>query len=68
MIKALIKIMSAIGRPLYTDGVTIEMQQISYVRVLVETDVSQPLVDTITLNIAGGDFQQKVENESNWAC
>ncbi|KAF3668476.1 hypothetical protein FXO38_08033 [Capsicum annuum] len=49
--EALSKIMSVVDRPLYNDGVTTEIQLISYARILDETDVSQPLVEIITLSI-----------------
>ncbi|KAK4706906.1 hypothetical protein R3W88_033549 [Solanum pinnatisectum] len=51
-----IKVVSAVGKPLYTDRYTIEMNHISYARVLVEVDISQPLVE-----IFGHD------NEEYWA-
>ncbi|KAG5608273.1 hypothetical protein H5410_019554 [Solanum commersonii] len=38
------KVASAIGQPLYTDSFTASMDRISYTRILVETDVSQPLM------------------------
>ncbi|PHU14042.1 hypothetical protein BC332_15247 [Capsicum chinense] len=52
--EALSKITSVVDRPLYNDGVTTEIQLISYVRILDETDVSQPLVEIITLSIPRG--------------
>lgn len=47
--EALRKVVSAIGRPLYTDKFTANMDIISYARILVEADVAQPLPDSIEL-------------------
>lgn len=47
--EVLSKVASAIGKPLYTDSFTASMARISYARVLVETDVSQPLLDSIEM-------------------
>ncbi|XP_070040906.1 uncharacterized protein [Nicotiana tomentosiformis] len=41
--EALSKLVSGVGKPLYTDKITAEMEKISYAKVLVEADVSQPL-------------------------
>ncbi|WMV29970.1 hypothetical protein MTR67_023355 [Solanum verrucosum] len=61
--EALSKVASAVGKPLYTDRYTIEMNRISYARVLVEVDISQPLVEIVTLDTPHGSFQQDVNYE-----
>lgn len=45
--EALSKVASAVGRPLYMDSFTANAEKISYARVLVEVDVSQPLLDSV---------------------
>ncbi|KAK6786919.1 hypothetical protein RDI58_015444 [Solanum bulbocastanum] len=59
--EALSKGESAIGKPLYTDSFTASMTRISYARVLVEADVSQPLLDSIDIVIPTGSIQQQIE-------
>ncbi|KAH0751732.1 hypothetical protein KY285_004880 [Solanum tuberosum] len=54
---------TAIGKPLYTDNFTASIERISYARILVETDVSQPLIDSIEIVTPSGTFQQPVEYE-----
>lgn len=50
-LEALVKVASAIGQTLYTDKYTADMARISYARVLVEVDISQPLVETIVIKL-----------------
>ncbi|KAG5630687.1 hypothetical protein H5410_002404 [Solanum commersonii] len=47
---------SAVGKPLYTDQYTIEMNHISYARVLVEVDISQPLLEIFTVDTHHGSY------------
>ncbi|XP_059306461.1 uncharacterized protein LOC132057887 [Lycium ferocissimum] len=47
--EALGKVTSAIGRPMYTDKFTANMEKLSYARVLIEIDVAQPLLGSIKL-------------------
>ncbi|KAM3337632.1 hypothetical protein P3S68_031957 [Capsicum galapagoense] len=47
--KALSKIASVVGKPLYTDKVTAEIERILYARVLIEIDVSRVLPENIEL-------------------
>lgn len=61
--EALSKMATAIGKPLYTDNFTASIERISYARILVETDVSQPLIDSIEIVTPSGTFQQPVEYE-----
>ncbi|KAH0773615.1 hypothetical protein KY290_010752 [Solanum tuberosum] len=59
--EVLIKVASAIGKPLYTNRFTAIMARILYARVLVETDVSQPLLDSIETVTPTRSFQKAVE-------
>ncbi|XP_019235531.1 PREDICTED: uncharacterized protein LOC109215869 [Nicotiana attenuata] len=58
--EALGKLASGIGKPLYTDETTVDMERISYARVLIEVDVAQPLPECIELDTPFGTFQQQV--------
>lgn len=58
--EALSKLASGVGKPLYTDRITAEMERISYARVLIEVDVSQPLPVCIEIDTPFGVFQQQV--------
>lgn len=60
-IEALRKVASAIGKPLYTDKYTADINCISYARVLVEVDISRPLVENIEIEAPCGIIQQGVE-------
>ncbi|KAM3305836.1 putative protein isoform X2 [Capsicum chacoense] len=59
--KSLSKLASAVGRSLHTDSFTTSMERISYARILIELDVSQPFVEKIDLATPYGEFQQTVE-------
>ncbi|XP_060182423.1 uncharacterized protein LOC132612099 [Lycium barbarum] len=60
--EALSKIASVVSRPLYTDRVTADMERIAYARVLVETNVSQPLIDSIDIvTLSGSIHKQYIE-------
>ncbi|KAK4721238.1 hypothetical protein R3W88_011471 [Solanum pinnatisectum] len=50
-------------KPLYTDSFTTSMERISYARILVETDVSHPLLNSIEIVTPSGTFQQAIEYE-----
>lgn len=52
--EALSKLASGVGKPLYTDKFTAELEKISYARVLVEADVSQPLPECIEIDTPFG--------------
>ncbi|OIT24741.1 hypothetical protein A4A49_36675 [Nicotiana attenuata] len=58
--EALGKLASGIGKPLYTDKTTADMERISYARVLIEVDVAQPLPECIEIDMPFGTFQQQV--------
>ncbi|XP_055828951.1 uncharacterized protein LOC129896968 [Solanum dulcamara] len=58
---ALIKVTSAIGKPLHSDSFTANMSRISYERVLMEVDVAQPLLDNNDISTPYDEFQQSVE-------
>lgn len=55
------KLASAIERPLYIDSFIAFMIRISYSCILVEVDVSQPLVEAIDISTPYGDFQQTLD-------
>ncbi|XP_070007223.1 uncharacterized protein [Nicotiana sylvestris] len=62
-IEALSKLDSVVGKPLYTDKITTEMEKVSYARVLVETDISQPLPDSFKMQTKRGVIIQQIEYE-----
>ncbi|KAK4707080.1 hypothetical protein R3W88_033378 [Solanum pinnatisectum] len=61
--EALSKMASAIGKPLYTDNFTASMERISYAKILVETNVFQPLINSIEIITPSGILRQPVEYE-----
>ncbi|OIS96298.1 hypothetical protein A4A49_01859 [Nicotiana attenuata] len=61
--EALSKLASVVGKPLYTDRITAEMERVSYARVLVETDISQPLPDCFEMQTQRGVIVQQIEYE-----
>ncbi|XP_070029902.1 uncharacterized protein [Nicotiana sylvestris] len=54
--EALSKLASGVRKSLYTDIFTAELEKISYARVLVETDVSQPISECIKIYTSFGVF------------
>ncbi|XP_070021270.1 uncharacterized protein [Nicotiana sylvestris] len=52
---------SAVGKPLYTDKFTAELEKISFARVLVEADISRPLPDSVNLQTSRGIINQQIE-------
>lgn len=61
--KSLEKIGSMIGKPMFTDECTANKLRVSYARILVEVDITQKMVDVITINKKGQRRQQKIEYE-----
>ncbi|XP_022843290.1 uncharacterized protein LOC111366827 [Olea europaea var. sylvestris] len=57
--KALSKIVSKVGKPISTDKLTSTMDRISYVRVLVEVDVSKELVRTVHMMLPNGKLREQ---------
>ncbi|XP_019259048.1 PREDICTED: uncharacterized protein LOC109237226 [Nicotiana attenuata] len=51
---------SAVGLPLYTNKFTVELNKISYARVLVKVDITKPLVETIEIATPIGTRQQEI--------
>lgn len=49
------------GKPLYTDKFTAELEKISFARVLVEADISRPLPDSVNLQTSRGIINQQIE-------
>ncbi|KAG4969263.1 hypothetical protein JHK82_034972 [Glycine max] len=63
-LKSLNKIGSAIGNPLMTDECIAQKLRVSYARILVEVDITQKLVEEITISDrTGGKIKQIVEYE-----
>ncbi|KAH1256677.1 putative ribonuclease H protein [Glycine max] len=63
-LKSLNKIGSAISNPLMTDECTAQKLRVSYARILVEVDITQKLVEEITISDrTGGKIKQIVEYE-----
>lgn len=52
--RALSKILSRVGTPIRSDHITASMAAISYARALVEVDVSQRLVEQVSLRLPNG--------------
>lgn len=46
---ALSKVVNAVGRPLHTNNFTAAAERISYVKILIEVNGSQPLPDMIVI-------------------
>ncbi|CAK8535666.1 unnamed protein product [Lathyrus sativus] len=62
--QSLSKIGSAIGKPLVTDECAANKLRVSYARILIEVDITQPLIDEITIrNVAGDIIMQPVQYE-----
>ncbi|XP_074285298.1 uncharacterized protein LOC141610899 [Silene latifolia] len=59
--ESLSRIGSVIGKPLYADECTIKKSRISYARVLIDTDITKPLPDSVTIAdpSTGKTFVQK---------
>ncbi|KAG5629694.1 hypothetical protein H5410_001411 [Solanum commersonii] len=62
-IESLSEIASAVGRPMHTDLVTANVEKISYARILIEVDVSQPLTEVISIETPSGLWEQQFEYE-----
>lgn len=62
--KSLSRIVSAIGVPLYADDCTSKQLRVSYARVLVEVDITKPLVKQVRIrDRVGKEFAQLVVPE-----
>ncbi|XP_019227734.1 PREDICTED: uncharacterized protein LOC109209025 [Nicotiana attenuata] len=58
------RIASLLGKPICTDKLTAQCERISYARILVEMDITQPLPDGITIeNPDGSSWEQREEFE-----
>ncbi|KAL0307694.1 UNVERIFIED_CONTAM: hypothetical protein Sangu_3015100 [Sesamum angustifolium] len=69
------KICSKLGTPIAMDSLTMKMERVSYARILVEVDVSKPLVDHVDLMLPNGvrrsqpvayEFTPKFCTKCNW--
>lgn len=58
------RLASYLGRPICTDKLTATGDTISYARVLIEIDITQPLSDTITIEKSDGNiWEQDIDYE-----
>ncbi|XP_009768291.1 uncharacterized protein [Nicotiana sylvestris] len=58
------RIASLLGKPICTDKLTAQCKRISFARILVEMDITQPLPDGVTIeNPDGSTWEQRVEFE-----
>ncbi|KAH0670701.1 hypothetical protein KY290_026098 [Solanum tuberosum] len=62
-VEAFSKVASAVGNRLHTDNFTANAEKISYDRILIEVDVSQPFPDCIAIETPSGPWTQPVEYE-----
>ncbi|XP_019244249.1 PREDICTED: uncharacterized protein LOC109224119 [Nicotiana attenuata] len=54
------RIASCLGRPIFTDKLTAQEDRISCVRMVIEMDISQPLLDAIPLEMPNGQCLMQV--------
>lgn len=59
MMENLGRIASSIGNPICTDKLTAKEARISYARMLIEMDVSQPLPETVLIETADGKHREQ---------
>ncbi|XP_019256255.1 PREDICTED: uncharacterized protein LOC109234641 [Nicotiana attenuata] len=58
------RIASCIGNPICTDKLTTQEQRIAYAKILIEMDISQPLPDSLSLELPDGKYySQDIEYE-----
>ncbi|XP_016451197.1 uncharacterized protein LOC107775908 [Nicotiana tabacum] len=58
------RITSCIGKPICIDKLTAQEQRIAYARILIEIDISQPLPESISLELPDGThYSQNIEYE-----
>lgn len=58
------RLASYLGRPICTNKLTAKGDRISYARILIEMDLTQPLPDTVTIEKSDGDiWNQDIEYE-----
>lgn len=63
-IENLSRIASCIGIPICTDKLTAQGDRISYARILIDMDVSQPLPESVVIEDPSGEYlDQKLEYE-----
>ncbi|XP_070045916.1 uncharacterized protein LOC142164083 [Nicotiana tabacum] len=62
--KKLGRIASLLGKPICTDKLTVRCERISYARVLIEMDITQPFPDELSIEKADGSiWEQKADFE-----
>ncbi|OIT21754.1 hypothetical protein A4A49_33236 [Nicotiana attenuata] len=57
------RIASLLGKPICTDRLTAECERVSYARILVEMDITQPMPDEIFVETPNRSWMQRVEFE-----
>ncbi|XP_019248707.1 PREDICTED: uncharacterized protein LOC109227975 [Nicotiana attenuata] len=58
------RIASCLGNPICTDKLTSQEQRVAYDRILIEMDISQPLPDSLSLELPDGKYySQSIEYE-----
>ncbi|XP_060200629.1 uncharacterized protein LOC132628891 [Lycium barbarum] len=60
-VKALSKLASVGGKPLYTYKYTANLKKVSYARPLMETDISKPLPEFVDIHTPEGELHQSIE-------
>ncbi|XP_060190664.1 uncharacterized protein LOC132619932 [Lycium barbarum] len=60
-VEALSKLASVVGRPLYTDKYTTNLEKVSYARILVETDISKPLPEFVEIDTPEETIHQIID-------
>ena len=63
--KGLSYIASAVGKPLYADNMTAEVQRIHFARICIEVSPESVLPETVELEVEGGD-KVEILVEYNW--
>ncbi|XP_009593244.1 uncharacterized protein [Nicotiana tomentosiformis] len=57
------KVASAIGYPICTDRYTVDLNKISYARVLVKVDITKSMLESIEIDTLSGTIQQQIVYE-----
>ncbi|KAG5615100.1 hypothetical protein H5410_014924 [Solanum commersonii] len=55
------KVVSVVGKPLYTDKCTAQSERISHARILIEVDVAQKLPDEVEIDTPYGVLKQHTQ-------
>ncbi|KAL6500903.1 hypothetical protein OROHE_025100 [Orobanche hederae] len=63
--KSLNMIASMLGKPLHSDECTLKQNKVGFVRVLVELDVSQPVMKSVRIKVSGGEPHVQIVEYEN---